>query len=388
MRPKKFSIFAIVLGVLSVFSVFNFKANGIGDKDKNVPFEFRIFNSINKNDNFMISPISLEMVLMMLANEDVTEDVRNEILSAYGITDFEAYQKWAFDFLVRIKDKNIVDINNSIWFNTGIADPVDSLFDRRSNWVHNEHRRKIRGSSSHFNFFTDKFKVNRLNAKYEINNWISEKTKGTIPGLDIDDDFSVLLLNATYFKKAWETPFNKYRTHNAHFNNADGSVAETAFMTNDENYNFYENTDFKMVELPYQGKDASMYVFVPKNENIESFNYQWLEEGIKNKRERYITLSLPKFCSRTDLCLNEILKTLGIESIFKPNSVYSVSSISDILHKTYIDVSEEGTEASAVTAAIAKCCLAPSFVVDKPFVYVIRENTSGKILFMGSQCKF
>ncbi len=369
-KLKYFSAFAFVFGLLSVFSMFSFKAKGNSEKNENVPFEFKLFSLVNKNNNFMISPISVEMVFMMLANSNVTEDAKNEILNAWGVDNFEAYQKWAFDFLLRMKEKKIVDINNSVWLNTDSGIALDAFNGRP------------------FDFFTERFLVNRFNAKNNINSWISEKTKGKIQGIDIDGDFSAVLLNATYFKKAWESPFGKYRTHDASFNNIDGSITKTAFMSQDGDYNFYENEDFRMAEIPYEGKESSMYVFVPKQGNIDSFDYKWLDEGIRNKSEAYITLSLPKFSVKTDLCLNKALKALGIESIFKPSSMYSGHSISDVLHKTYIDVNEEGTEATAITAAIAKCCLAPSFVVNKPFVYVIRENTSGKILFMGSQCKF
>lgn len=378
MKRKFYSIISFALALMFL-CLPAFQSKKYNVNSDSVPIEFKLFNLINNDQNFMISPISIKILLMMIANDEVSEDVKNEILSALEIKDFELCKKSMFNFLTSMKEKNIVDINNSIWFNE------DNYNLKGSQFPFQLSNNTDKYDYLHFNFFAEKYLVNSCNAVNQINNWVYRKTNGKIKEIINNGNFSSVWLNTTYFKQRWKKPFNKHHTHKGLFHNIDDSTTYTDFMSNEDYYNFYENDDFKMVEISYD-INTSMYVFLPNN--IKDFNYEWVKEGINNKFERYLTLQLPKFISETDLTLNNLLKSLGMRKMFYPGAINFNYQISDVLHKTFIDVNEEGTEAAAATAAIARCCLSPRFNVNKPFIYIIRENESGEILFMGSQSKF
>ena len=377
---KKNIIKIVMCSVFSAFSLISYRVNGLEKASVSVDSiesaDSRLLSALDKecnSTNFMVSPVSIEMAMMALAAEDRSGNVKRDILNFYGITDFKQYRNAANNFLINMKKKDIVNINNSIWYN------VDNI----NNDLFQSH---ICNCLPEKHFFSKKYIVNNSNAVSLINSWVYKKTHGKISEIVDNSDFSSVILNATYFKKKWEKPFAKELTHKSVFYNVDGSTSAVGMMSNDDTYNYYSNENFEMVEIPYENNAASMYVFLPKK-SINDFRLEWLEMGISNKKEKYLSLKLPRFKEETSLNLTEMFKSLGLKSIFDPGSLNGVQ-ISDILHKTYIDVNEEGTEAAAVTGIITRCCLAPQFNINRPFIYVITESQTGKLLFAGKKLSF
>lgn len=182
-------------------------------------------------------------------------------------------------------------------------------------------------------------------------------------------------------------------TDKGEFNNFDGTVSETDFMHRTGYYNIYSDSNVQMIALPYAG-GATMYISVDNGGNIDYNSY------FDKLKATYVNLTMPKFKIEYSSEMNDILKDLGVNTAFDrylagfdgmldniPNgeNVY----IDSVIHKTYINVDEEGTEAAAVTAVINKgttAAISPEpieFTINKPFTFMIIDDQSGEILFMG-----
>ena len=242
--------------------------------------------------------------------------------------------------------------------------------------------------------------VNNQNAVKTINDWVSNKTNNKITSIVDDPNFLAYLVNAVYFKAAWQNEFNEYATEKAVFNNYDGSTAETDFMNKTAYYGLYEDDSVKMISIPYKGS-ASMFISIDDGGNIDYDSYfDKLETG-------YVNLSLPKFKIEYENNIGKsaddcMLKRLGINTAFNPSLADFGKMIENVprgenvyidivKHKTYISVDEQGTEAAAVTgvgaAGSSLITEIVDFTVDKPFTFMIRDDESGDILFMGRYSK-
>ncbi|WP_434222969.1 serpin family protein [Limnospira platensis CENA597] len=211
------------------------------------------------------------------------------------------------------------------------------------------------------------------------------------------------LINAIYFKGMWSEPFDKELTQEQPFTLIDGSTKLHPLMFQFGNYLYLENSDFQGISLPY-GDDArfSLYVFLPReNVSLDRFYTQlnatqW-EEWIKQMRSRPGSIQLPRFKLEYEVGLNDSLKSMGMDIAFDPNQAdfSNLTSdnnvrISEVKHKTFVEVNEEGTEAAAVTSVTVVTESTPSIpepfsmVVNRPFFLAIRDNQTRTILFMGS----
>lgn len=237
-----------------------------------------------------------------------------------------------------------------------------------------------------------------------INGWASEKTHGRISGI-VDEnaihDMDFLLMNATYFKANWQMPFNKYFTHSDPFTKGDGtrSMAETMHATLD---GYTRVGDTQVMELPYAGGTASMYVVLPpEGRSVASaildgngpMSQGFWDEVARAPREE-ADFSMPRFSFRNELALKQPLESMGLQALFTPGADLSQAgsgdgneSVSQILQDTFVKVDEMGTEAAAVTAILAGAAAAmsppPFMKVDRPFLVSIVEKRTGLILFEG-----
>lgn len=217
-----------------------------------------------------------------------------------------------------------------------------------------------------------------------------------------DLDWLVCLLNAIYFKGTWTYEFDKNPTQEKDFTLFDQSIKKHPLMEQERKDFFYvENNDFQAVNLPYgENKRLSMYVFLPKN-NLENFLTKlsidnW-SKWIKESKKMEGTLLLPKFKIEYDKELKEVLIDLGMRIAFSGGADFSKMTenvslfIDRVIHKTFVEVDEKGTEAAAVTAVLMKKMAAPDaqipptfyMEVNKPFFFTICDNETGEILFMG-----
>ncbi len=238
----------------------------------------------------------------------------------------------------------------------------------------------------------------------QINNWVSNQTKNKVNDLlapsSVDSNTRMVLVNAIYFKADWAVPFDANTTSDSTFTLLDGSQSQVKMMNNSElGLNYVKGDGYQAVELPYNGNTAAMDIIMPDDGNFQNFestlNAQNLNDIFSSMNTMPIALGLPKFTFTTDFSLSDQLKSLGMTDAFDSNKAdFSGMTgnhdlfISDVVHKAFVAVDEKGTEAAAATAVIMQAMSAPPIqkvhlVIDHPFIFVIRDLTSGQILFIG-----
>lgn len=373
-----------------------FKAAG-GEEMTLDSFSAGLMANIDKTANYCVSPLSIKTALAMAAN-GANGDTKAQILSAAGISDLDSFNKTAADIISRYKDGETITLNiaDSLWLNT------DNSAGMKLSSVYTALIEKFfNGGASD---------VTNSNAVKKINDWVAEKTNKKIDSIIDSPDFAAALVNAVYFKGAWEKDFDERATHKAVFTDINGKKSKLDFMEQTSRFKVYDDGATKIIELPYSctyEKDAESWDYgTESGKNVSMFiilgecDVEALPSADKFESKN-VNLLLPKFRVESSLTLNDILQALGMtdafdseKADFRPMFIAADGSsddnmfISQILHKTYIDVDEEGTEAAAVTAIIMETTsIMPEkpyeFHADKPFTYVIRENVSGEILFAG-----
>ena len=233
-----------------------------------------------------------------------------------------------------------------------------------------------------------------------INGWVADQTNDRITELlprgIIDAATRLVLTNAIYFKASWVFPFPKENTADGPFHLLDGRTVQTPMMKLDKRTLYGEIDGVKAVELPYTGFQYSAYVVVPAEGEFEEFertlDAEAFEAILDGMQDAQVKLTMPKFEFESSFNLNETLKALGMPSAFDPEKADFSGmdgtrglSIADVVHKAFVSVDEEGTEAAAATAVVMRTSLPPpaELVVDRPFLFLIRHNPTGTILFVG-----
>ncbi|HKJ01661.1 MAG TPA: serpin family protein, partial [Longimicrobiales bacterium] len=233
-----------------------------------------------------------------------------------------------------------------------------------------------------------------------VNDWVSDNTDGLIPTIldQLDPSHVMLLINAIYFDGAWTTRFDPDDTRRRTFRREDGSTVEVDMMNlKDAEVATGGGPGYSAVELPYGGEAYGMVVVVPDGTtDVRSFlaglDTEAWSDIVGGLTPRTLDqLSLPRFTLDYDGYLNEALEAMGMGVAFRPGADFTRLSplgadmcISFVRQKTFVEVDERGTRAAAVTAVDVRVTSAGSaFVVDRPFVFAIRERLSGTLLFVG-----
>jgi serpin B len=246
--------------------------------------------------------------------------------------------------------------------------------------------------------------VNHSDAvRQQINGWVSDRTddkiKNLIPAGALDPMTKMVLVNALYFKADWQEPFDPEDTGDAPFNLLDGTQVQSRQMSNQLFGVPYAPGDgFQAVEIAYQGNAAAMDILVPDSGHFQdfeaSFDSQKLDSLLTSMRPTTLKLALPKFTFRSNLDLGDKLALLGMPDALNPDRAdFSGMTgnpdlyIMKVLHQAFVAVDEKGTEAAAATSVImgpTSALLPPQeLIVDRPFIFVIRDLQSGQILFIG-----
>lgn len=344
--------------------------------------DFDLLNYIPSTQNYMVSPLSLKMALMMAAN-GANNETQKEITESFGVDDITSYNETIKTLIEEYNNNTEVTLNiaNSIWLNKDIA--MNIRFDEEfSNLILNYYQ----GATN---------EVTNQDAVTNINKWVEERTNGKIKNLIDNSDFLGALINTLYFKGSWEKQFVNYLTEQEEFTDIGGNIVEKDFMNKTDRFNYYEDDTMQMLRMPYQGNKTAMYVVIPRtNDMILDYN-----NAINNMVNKKVNVMFPKFKVEYSLELNDILKIMGINKAFSGeadfSSMFTKDSlgsfyISKVLQKTFIEVDENGTEAAAATAVIMNLTSAKpepeeiiNFIANKPFTYFIRDDVSGNILFLG-----
>lgn len=243
-------------------------------------------------------------------------------------------------------------------------------------------------------------------ARSLINQWVSEKTQKKIPELlepgSIKRGARLVLTNAIYFKASWASPFEKEQITPGAFLVTENKRVEVPFLSKTHGYLFAENERFLLAELPYQGEFLSMVILIPKSKaDISkwepSLKNEELELLLQDEHMRELEISFPKFKFNSLVDGGSTLAVMGMPDAFsakKANFSAMTSAktsdnffISSVIHKAFIEVDENGTEAAAATAVTmlgaARISKPIPFRADRPFLFFIRHRITGAILFLG-----
>ncbi len=295
-------------------------------------------------------------------------------------------------------NKSIASLSNVCKFTNANAIFADTQFKFKAAFIND--------CKSNFSAECKTVSLNKPEGIQSVNDWAKEKTEGKIKSI-IDKppgDLAGILANAVYFKGKWNTPFKKELSSDAPFHNADGSKNNVKMMSLSGDLSAYVGQGFKAVALPYAGKRLKAYIFLPDSgtaldELIKQFsaaNWKKWKSSFSTKPEAY--LGLPRFTLEYSKGLVDALKSLGVtraftfeQADFSPMfETAQKIRIADVLHKTYVQVNEEGTEAAAVTAVVMQAETARfipdkfSMTVDRPFIFAIADDTTDSILFLGA----
>jgi serpin B len=239
-------------------------------------------------------------------------------------------------------------------------------------------------------------------ARQTINTWVEDRTTGKIkdmiPAGVLGSLTRLVLVNAIYFKGEWASQFKPHNTNEAPFFVAPDSQVQVPMMMQKHEFNYREDEGLQILELPYTGNDLSMILLLPGEPDglanlEEKLAAKNLNLWIENLEKTEVQVFLPRFAPTFPFRLDDTLKSMGMVDAFSDQADFSGMDgartlfIGAILHKAFVDVNEQGTEAAAATAVMmqTKALFFPAaiFRADHPFVFVIRENRTGSILFLG-----
>ncbi|MDP4210240.1 MAG: serpin family protein [Bacteroidota bacterium] len=358
-------------------------------------FGLKLFSQLTSEtgapDNVFISPLSVSMALTMTYNgaaNDTRDSMRN-VLGFNEMTDADINQTChdLVSVLGSADPKVSMEIANSIWYDQKFKVLPDFLNINRT----------------YFDAEVSKADFTNTATVSLINNWVDNKTNHKITSIinSIPPEILMYLINAVYFKGAWKYEFDKAKTSQQNFILADGSNYSTDFMVQKGTFEYYQNADFSAVDLPYGNGNFSMMVLVPNAgkdyktilSNLNTANWNAWNNSLTNAN---VQVYLPKFKTTYKNELDKSLTNMGMGIAFSDvkadfsgidgnHDLY----ISTVLHKTYADINEEGTEAAAVTVVgVGVTSVGPGestiiFRADKPFIFVIKEKQTNSLLFMG-----
>ncbi|MBE9211299.1 serpin family protein [Plectonema cf. radiosum LEGE 06105] len=360
----------------------------------NTKFGFNLFEQLLVKDNhknIFVSPSSIALALAMTYNgaSGSTQQAMAKALELQGIN----LQQINSDY-VQLKaslenpDPQVtLNIANSLW--------VDKNASLRPDF--------IQRNQDFYQAKVTNLDFGDTQAPNTINNWVQENTQGKIEKIvdKIDPNQVLFLLNAIYFKGSWTKEFKSEKTAEFPFYLSSGEEKKHPMMSQSGDYRYYENEQFQAVSLPYgENGRISFYIFLPKeNSSLNSFyqnlnaeNWQkWISQF--GKREGFVRL--PRFKMDYEATLNDALSALGMAEAFSDGANFSSMGnnlkITEVKHKTFLEVNEEGTVAAATTSvgiALLSAQLPTEqpfeMIVNRPFFCAIRDNQTQSVLFMGS----
>ena len=368
------------------------KANEVisGNNDFGIELFTRVASE--ENGNLMISPLSASTALTMLLNgcaDNTYDQIKGMLGYPSNITlgEINDTYKGLVSQLLEADPKVKPSLANAVYYRKGFV--VKTPF--------------LGTMSNDFKAHVEGLDFTLPSALQTINKWAGDNTFGKIPKVldEISPDAVMFLMNALYFKGNWSYQFDKSLTANKPFYLSGGSSVNAGTMTGEVGAKIISNDSFKAIELAYGRTNFSMIIIVPQT-NLETFissfngaSWKDLTNSIDGLTEYGKTIVfMPKFKFSYEKLLNDQLKSMGMTDAFE-DYLANLSGISDsrlyvdfVKQNTFVEVNEEGTEAAAVTTIGINLTSAgpqnpPTFIIDKPFIFAIRERTTNALLFAG-----
>ncbi len=344
------------------------------------------------DSNVVVSPYSVSTALSMAYNGagSKTKSEMQDLLDYTGLSDEAVNQQNSslYKSLMHVNPTSELTIANAMFANKNF-EFVKAFMDSNQ---------KYYGAKLETLDFADLSTVNK------INNWVKDNTKSKIPSIldKVAPDAILYLVNAVYFKGVWLDEFKKEETQQTEFKLNNGTKKTVEMMNRSAKMSYFAGNNFQAVMLPYKDKRLQMCIFLPdKKSNITTFINSLTPESWSEWREQFRKeeghLGLPRFKVEYKTELSDVLKAAGMPCAFEDNCadfkkmIEQNAMISRVLHKTYLEVNEKGTEAAAATAIEMSVTSAPmnpkppfEMICDRPFVVAIRDEKTNAILFVGA----
>ncbi|KAM8966458.1 leukocyte elastase inhibitor-like [Pelodytes ibericus] len=356
---------------------------------------YRILCETNNKGNLFFSPFSMSAALAMiyLGTKGSTAKQISKVLHFDGIEDLHPNFQRLSDKINKKESSYVLNLANRLFgektfnFLPEFLSSIKSLY--------------------HADLGTVDFISAVEAARKEINTWVSDQTKAKIPELlaagSVDGTTKLVLVNAIYFKGDWAEKFNPQETREKQFrlSKNEQKVVKMMYQKKKFPFTYIPEINCRMLELPYKGYDLSMIIMLPDNIEDDTTGLQKLEKELTLEKFQHWTetmspidvhVHLPKFKLEDSYKLKSDLSRMGMVDVFSAGSadLSGISGsanlfLSEVVHKSFVEVNEEGTEAAAATAGIAMFCMLmeEEFNADHPFIFLIRHNESKSILFLG-----
>jgi serine protease inhibitor len=353
-------------------------------------FGLNLFQNLNAgaSGNVAIAPISVAMTLQILYNgaAGATQQAMGQTLQlgAMGTQDLNNANAALQGSLMNADPNVQIVIANSLWLHTNTT-PVLPSFTQMDEMYYGATVGDLAGAPA------------------DVNNWVSSETNGLITGILPAGNYGAVvavLANVIYFKGQWSTPFDPSQTMSAPFTLADGTQATVQMMHQSGSYSYLAGTGFQALRLPYGQGRLSMLLVLPDSGTslsslVGSLTLESLNSWIGQMQSGSGDIALPRFTATYGTSLPPALTTLGMGAVFcnaAPTPDFSALApgvcVSDVEHKTIVEVDETGTVAAgATTVSISPTAVAaPQFTLtlDHPFLYAIRDDQTGELLFIGT----
>ncbi len=351
-------------------------------------FTFDFYNKVSENKNVFFSPYSIFVALSM-AYEGARGNTSEQMYNILNILQNDSATRGSFGRIYNLLNQKqegyTINTANAFWAQQNYEFLQEYIGILESYYI---------AEANELNFADSNESANTINAWIEENT--NHKIKNMIDQSALSELTRLVLTNAIYFKGLWANQFDPDNTNKEDFRITPDETVEVDMMhLTDIKFNYTKTDDLQILKLPYKGNDLSMIIILPKENNISvvesQLNQLNLTKWINDLNEIEININIPKFKFETEYTLNDVLEDMGMKDAFIPG-IADFSGmdnttdlyISNVLHKAFVEVNEEGTEAAAATAVIvATKAITDIFNADHPFVFLIRQEETGAIIFMG-----
>jgi serpin B len=362
----------------------------------NSSFAFDMYQKLKEdsNGNLFYSPYSLSAALAMVYT-GARGDTESQMSDTLHFTLPQnllhpAFNKLSLELESRGKaveagKRFSLNINNALWGQKDYSFLPDFL--------------KVLGQNYDAGMNVLDFITSPEESRITINDWVSNQTNNRIRDLlpqgSVNIYTRLVLTNAIYFDAAWKYPFPKDLTRNGTFKLLNNSTVSVPMMSHRAGFSYAQGEGCQAVELPYEGNEISMVILLPDEGNFTAFenalNYDYISDIIGNLQTTDMSLTMPKFRFDSSFSLKQYLAEMGMPLAFSEMADFSgingndELTITDMVHKAFIAVDEEGTEAAAASGVVVGIVSMPqtSVIIDRPFILLIRDNATGAILFVG-----